>query len=156
MWLDPDGFSEYSDYLILDGGKDPGTLQDFGVTTAFREAVDTASVDESFPPSPLPAVLVRTRTKLDDREKLPKYVREFKEWMGYSSYPLGRYPKTALLIVAQPEEFDEDVVIGGKHVKKVQGRFTKLVYPPQPVTNLSTPGNRWGAGSTLPTSIREP
>ncbi|KAK7912273.1 hypothetical protein PG985_014754 [Apiospora marii] len=172
MWNEADdAYSDYSEDLVVDGGKDPGTLQDFGVTTEFRKAVltatlpwsipvdasvmlghfrvDTALLDETFPPSPLPAVLVRLWTKLDDREKLTDYIRDFKDWMEWNTDPVEKSPKTALLIVAQPDDFDEDVVIEGKRVKKVQGRFTKLSFPPRPPAGMSTPGNRW-TGITLP------
>lgn len=176
MWRDTDAYSDYSEHLVVDGGKDPGTFQDFGVTTAFRNLlhqatfpwglsvdayaalghfrVDTALPDQTFPPSPLAAVLVRLWTKQDDRGKLTIYIRDFKDWMEWSTYRLEDVPKTALLIVAQPEEFDENVVIGGKQVKKVQGRFTRLFFPPRPPTGFSNPGNRW-TGNTLPAPRQE-
>ncbi|KAK7952962.1 hypothetical protein PG996_013850 [Apiospora saccharicola] len=172
MWGDTDGYSDYSEDLVVDGGQDPGTLQDLGVTKEFRETlqrpaladctavdacvvlgyfeVDTALLDENFPPSPLPAVLVRFWTKQDDREKLTICVKQFKDWMEWSEFPVEKFPKTALLILAQPEEFDENFVIGGKQVKKLQGRFAKMAFPPPPLTDMSTPGNRWTSGSILP------
>ncbi|KAK8054498.1 hypothetical protein PG994_009565 [Apiospora phragmitis] len=111
--------------------------------------VGTTVLDESFQPFPLPAVLVRLLTEQDDRDGLTTYIRHFKEWMDaeYNCTISGRdektFPKTAVLIVAQPESSDEEVVIGGKQVKMVKGRFTRMQFPPPPATDLSSPGNRW-------------